>query len=61
MKLTFNAETILDLVLDEILGQEQLKEIANQLYADRRGGELADLWASDEFIHSLQEQISLYK
>ena len=57
MKLTFNAIEIFDMVVDEILAKPQLKEIANQLYADRRGGELAHLWESDEFINSLNAQL----
>jgi len=57
MKLTFNAIDIFDMVVDEILAPSQLEEIATQLYADKRGGELAHLWQSEEFIVSLEKQI----
>lgn len=57
MKLTFNAIDIFDMVVDEILGPDQLKEIAEQLYADKRGGELAHLWQSAEFMYSLNYQL----
>lgn len=57
MQLTFNAIDIFDMVVDEVLGTEQLKEIAAQLYADKRGGELAHLWQSEEFMYSLNAQL----
>lgn len=58
MQLTFNAAEIVDLVLDETLAASQLEQIAEQLYADKRGGELAHLWQSEEFLAALDEQLS---
>lgn len=60
MKLTFNAATIFDLVVDEQLAPEQLREVQEQFYADRRGGELAHLWASEEFCTSLSTQLDVF-
>jgi len=57
MKLTFNAIDIFDMVVDEVLAPAQLQEIADQLYKDRRGGELVDLWANSEFCLSLSVQL----
>lgn len=57
MNLHFNAADILDLVLDGVLYHDQLRAIADQLYIDRRGGELVHLWANTEFLDSLQEQL----
>jgi len=58
MKLTFNAIDIFDMVVDEVLAPSQLEEIATQLYADKRGGELAHLWQSEEFMYSLNFQLT---
>lgn len=58
MQITFNSADIFDLVIDEVLGPDQIKEIANQLYADKRGGELVDLWNSEEFLESLSNQLN---
>lgn len=58
MKLTYSAIDIFDMVVDEVLTQEQLREVAVQMYADRRGGELAHLWANDEFCDSLNNQLN---
>lgn len=60
MKLTFNAFDIFDLVTDELLGPHQLEEIANQMYLQRRGGELSHLWESEEFVQSLAAQLDLF-
>lgn len=60
MKLTFNAIDIFDMVVDEVLGPQQLEEIANQMYLQRRGGELAHLWQSEEFTTSLASQLDLF-
>lgn len=57
MQLTFNATDIFDMVVDEVLTKPQLQQIADQLYKDRRGGELVDLWANDEFCFSLAVQL----
>ena len=58
MKLTFNLEDIFDLVVDEILGPQQLEEIANELYKDRRGGPMVGLYMNEEFMASLQSQLN---
>jgi len=60
MKLTFNAIDIFDMVVDEILAPAQLEEIANAMYIQRRGGELAHLWQSEEFTQSLAAQLDLF-
>lgn len=57
MQLTFNSIDIFDMVVDEVLTKPQLQEIADQLYKDRRGGELVDLWANNEFCLSLAVQL----
>ena len=57
MQLTFNAIDIFDMVVDEVLAPSQLKEVAQQLYKDKRGGELAHLWESEEFMYSLNAQL----
>jgi len=59
MKLTFNSIDIFDMVVDEVLADPQLWEIYNKLLADRRGGELAHLWESEEFITSLLTQLGV--
>ena len=58
MELTFNAVDIFDMVVDGILSQPHLKAIADRLYADKRGGLLAHLWESEEFLTSLNEQLN---
>lgn len=60
MKLTFNAIDIFDMVVDEVLAPSQLEEIANAMYLQRRGGELAHLWQSEEFTKSLAAQLDLF-
>lgn len=60
MKLTFNAIDIFDMVVDEVLAPAQLEEIANAMYLQRRGGELAHLWESEEFTKSLAAQLDLF-
>lgn len=61
MQLTFNSIDIFDMVVDEVLAAPQLKEIAQQLYKDKRGGELAHLWQSQEFMYSLNAQLEASK
>ncbi len=61
MKLTFNAIDIFDMVVDEVLSSPQLWEIYKQLMKDRRGGELAHLWESEEFMNSLITQLDLFQ
>ena len=58
MHIYFNAETILDMVVDGILSKAEIEQISNQLYKDKRGGELAHLWDSQEFITALEEQLA---
>jgi hypothetical protein len=58
MNIYFNAATILDMVLDYDFNRDQLQAIAHQLYADKRGGELAHLYDSEEFMASLNEQLA---
>jgi hypothetical protein len=60
MKLTFNSIDIFDMVVDEQLGPQQLEEIANAMYLQRRGGELSHLWESQEFTQSLAAQLDLF-
>ena len=57
MELTFNAADIFDMVVDEQLGKTQLQQIADRLYADKRGGLLAHLWSSEEFLNALNKQL----
>ena len=61
MQLTFNAIDIFDMVVDEQLSKTQLKQIADQMYLQRRGGELSHLWESEEFIQSLAAQLDLFQ
>ena len=58
MHIYFNAETIFDMVVDGILSKPEIEQISNQLYKDKRGGELAHLWDSQEFITALEEQLA---
>lgn len=52
-------DTIVDATLQGYkVRRDIVREIANRLYADRRGGELADLYASDEFLAALEWQLS---
>lgn len=57
MELTFNAVDIFDMVVDEQLTKPHLQAIADRLYADKRGGLLAHLWSSEEFLNSLNKQL----
>ena len=61
MQLTFNSIDIFDMVVDEQLSKVQLKQIADQMYIQRRGGELSHLWESEEFIQSLAAQLDLFQ
>jgi hypothetical protein len=58
MNIYFNAATIFDMVVDHDFNRDQLQAIAHQLYADKRGGELAHLHESEEFMASLNEQLA---
>jgi hypothetical protein len=51
---------VFDLVTDWALNYDQLKQVQHQMYLDKDGGELADLWANDEFMDSLEEQLAVY-
>jgi hypothetical protein len=55
-----NAIDVFDYVVDGVLGINELKQIQHQMYLDKDGGELADLWANDEFMDSLEEQLAVY-
>lgn len=57
MKLKFSAIDIFDMVVDGELNRPQLEAIADQLYKDRRGGELAHLYSNEEFLNALNEQL----
>lgn len=57
MKLTFNVIDILDLVIDEVLGREQLEQIHSELYDARRSDKYETLFNSDEFMNSLSSQL----
>lgn len=57
-----NAKSVSDNIIDATQQRVKLdtylvNTIAYILYRDRRGGELADLWASDEFLKSLDWQL----
>ena len=45
------------MVVDGELNRPQLEAIADQLYKDRRGGELAHLYSNEEFLNALNEQL----
>lgn len=55
-----NVIDVFDYVVDGILGIDELKQIQHQLYLDKDGGELADLWDNDEFMDCLEEQLAVY-
>ena len=55
-----NAIDVFDYVVDGTLGIDELKQIQHQMYLDKDGGELADLWANDEFMVCLEEQLAVY-
>ena len=55
-----NVIDVFDYVVDGILGIDELKQIQNQMYLDKDGGELADLWTNDEFMGCLEEQLAVY-
>lgn len=55
-----NVIDVFDYVVDEVLGFDELKQIQHQLYLDKDGGELADLWGNDEFMNSLEEQLAVF-
>lgn len=55
-----NRDDVFDLIVDAAIHgnkitQQTLDAILNKLYEDRRGGTLADLWASKEFMNALQK------
>lgn len=59
MKITFNAATILDMVLDHEFNKEQIREIAMQLHNDlKTGGPLEWLANIPEFTDELENQLA---
>lgn len=59
MNLHFNNQTIIDLVLDHVLGYEQLKTIVNEMYEHRRSDKYSELFESDEFMNELTSQLEM--
>jgi hypothetical protein len=55
-----NVTDVFDYVVDGILGIDELKQIQHQMYLDKNGGELSDLWANDEFMSCLENQLVVY-
>lgn len=55
-----NPIDVFDYVVDGILGIDELKQIQHQMYLDKDGGELADLWSNHEFMDCLEEQLAVY-
>lgn len=58
MELTFNLIDIIDMVIDEVLGYEQLEQINHELYINRRSDKYEMLFNSDEFMNSLSKQLN---
>lgn len=59
MNLHFNNQTIIDLVLDHVLGYDQLKTIVDEMYEHRRSDKYEELFASEEFMDELAAQIKM--
>jgi hypothetical protein len=58
MNIYFNTATIFDLVVDEILSKRELLQIKEQMELDNSFGKYATLLMSEEFMTSLNEQLS---
>jgi hypothetical protein len=58
MNIYFNTATIFDLVVDEILSKRELLQIKEQMELDNSAGKYATLLMSEEFMTSLEEQLS---
>ena len=58
MNIYFNTATIFDLVVDEILSKRELLQIKEQMELDNSSGKYASLLMSEEFMTSLEEQLS---
>lgn len=58
MNIYFNTATIFDLVVDEILSKRELLQIKEQMELDNSSGKYATLFMSEEFMTSLNEQLS---
>jgi hypothetical protein len=57
MNIYFNAATIFDLVVDEMLSKPELLQIKEQMELDNSAGKYAMLLMSEEFMTSLEEQL----
>lgn len=58
MNIYFNTATIFDLVVDEMLSKPELQQIKDQMELDNSSGKYASLLMSEEFMNSLNEQLS---
>lgn len=58
MNIYFNTATIFDLVVDEMLSKPELQQIKDQMELDNSSGKYAILLMSEEFMTSLNEQLS---
>ena len=58
MNIYFNTATIFDLVVDEMLSKPELQQIKDQMELDNSAGKYASLLMSEEFMTSLNEQLS---
>lgn len=58
MNIYFNTATIFDLVIDEMLSKPELQQIKEQMELDNSSGKYATLLMSEEFMTSLNEQLS---
>lgn len=59
-----NRDDVFDVVVDatlasKVLARDLIEDICFGLYRDKRGGELVDLYASDEFLTALDWQYAM--